>query len=66
MKVILRKNLKVDNLELNKGEEGWVRGFRFGGDHDKCVVDVGDHKMLLIDKAALDFPKAKNEIQANT
>ena len=62
MKVILRKNLKVDGIDLNKGDVGWVRGFRFGGDHDKCVVDVGDHKMLLVDKAALDFPKREVKI----
>ena len=66
MKVALRKNVKVDDISLNKGDIGWVRGFRFGGDHDKCMVDVGDHRMLLIDKTTLDFPKeTKNEISTN-
>lgn len=62
MRVLLRKNVKVDDIHLNKGDEGWVRGFRFGGDHDKCVVDVGDYKMLLVDKAALDFPKREVKV----
>lgn len=62
MRVILKKSFRVDGIELNKGDEGWVRGFRFGGDHDRLVIDVGDHKMLLVDRGALEFPKREVKI----
>lgn len=63
VRVTLRKNLTVDDVDLNKGDEGWVRGFRFG-DKEVYIVDVGEHKMLRIERGALDFPKREVKVVA--
>lgn len=62
MQVTLTKNVTVDNIELKKGEQGWMRGIRFGGDHDLFICDFGEHKMVYVEHAAISFPKREVKI----
>lgn len=59
MRVILKKNTKIDNADLKAGAEGWLRGITFG-DNDIFFCDFGDYKMLPMERTALSFPKNEN------
>ncbi len=61
MRVILKKNVTVGETKLKGGDEGWVRGFRFG-DKEVCIIDVGEHLLVPVEKGLLDFPKRETKI----
>jgi len=61
MRVILKKNVTIDDIKLKNGDEGWVRGFRFG-DREVCLIDVGEHKYIPVEKGCLEFPKREVKI----
>lgn len=56
MQVVLRKNVKVNDLKFSKGDKGWLRCIEFGEDRtDIYLIDINNRSMVPIPKEAVDF-----------